>query len=95
MSTSVFRRQFKNSGQIGESEQEDKLSYTSLVRQIQASLSQGYNEIEIVDGIIPAITPGMILRCYLETYKDLTLDRLKKVLRSHYGVKNQPNCIKI
>jgi len=30
----------------------------------------------------------MVLRRYLETYPDLSLDRLKKVLRSHYGVKN-------
>lgn len=31
-----------------------------------------------------------MLRSYLETYKDLTLDRLKRILRSHYGVKNTP-----
>lgn len=30
----------------------------------------------------------MVLRSYLETYKELTLDRLKKILRSHYGAKN-------
>ena len=29
-----------------------------------------------------------MLRSYLETYKDLTLDRLKIILHSHYGVKN-------
>ena len=27
----------------------------------------------------------MVLRHYLETYKDLTLDRSKKILRRHYG----------
>ncbi|CAH3169315.1 unnamed protein product, partial [Porites lobata] len=43
---------------------------------------------EIVDGVIRSITPGMVLRSYLETYEDLTLDRLKKILRSHYGAKN-------
>ena len=31
-----------------------------------------------------------MLRSYLETYKELTLDRLKRILRSHYGVKNTP-----
>ena len=30
----------------------------------------------------------MVLRSYLETHQDLTLDRLKKILRSHYGAKN-------
>ena len=88
LTTSAFRRQFKINGQIGEPEQKDKLSFTSLVRQIQAGLSQGYKENEIVDGIIRAITQGMVLRRYLETYKDLSLDRLKKVIQSHYGVKN-------
>ena len=88
LTTSAFRRQFKINGQIGEPEQRDKLSYTSLVRQIQTGISQGYQEEEIVDGIIRAITPGMVLRRYLETFKDLSLDRLKKILRSHYGVKN-------
>ena len=30
----------------------------------------------------------MVLRSYLETHEDLTLDRLKRILRSHYGAKN-------
>ena len=30
----------------------------------------------------------MVLRSYVETHQDLTLDRLKKILRSHYGAKN-------
>ena len=81
LATSALRRQFKISGQIGEPEQIDKISFSSLVR-------QGYDESEIVDGVIRSITPGMVLRSYLETYKELTLDRLKKILRSHYGAKN-------
>ena len=88
LATSALRRQFKISGQIGEPEQKDKISFSSLARQIQTGLSQGYDESEIVDGVIRSITPGMVLRCYLETYKELTLDRLKKILRSHYGAKN-------
>ena len=88
LATSALRRQFKISGQIGEPEQKDKISFSSLARQIQTGLSQGYDESEIVDGVIRSITPGMVLRSYLETYKELTLDRLKKILRSHYGAKN-------
>lgn len=88
LATSALRRQFKISGQIGEPEQKDKISFSSLARQIQTGLAQGYAENEIVDGVIRSITPGMVLRSYLETYKDLTLDRLKKILRSHYGAKN-------
>ena len=88
LATSAIRRQFKISSQIGEPEQKDKISFSLLVRQIQTGLSQGYDEIEIVDGVICSITPGMVLRSYLETYKELTLDWLKKILRSHYGAKN-------
>ena len=88
LATSALRRQFKISGQIGEPEQKDKISFSSLARQIQTGLSQGYDESEIVDGVIRSITPGMVLRSYLETYKELTLDRLKKIIRNHYGAKN-------
>ena len=90
LTTSTLRRQFKINGQIGEPDQKDKISFSSLARQIQIGLTQGYVENEIVDGVIRAITPGLVLRSYLETYKDLTLDRLKRILRSHYGVKNTP-----
>ena len=88
LATSALRRQFKISGQIGEPEQKYKVSFSSLARQVQTGLAQGYVECEIVDGVIRSVTPGMVLRSYLETHKDLTLDRLKKVLRSHYGTKN-------
>ena len=88
LATSALRRQFKISGQIGEPEQKDKISFSSLAGQIRTGLSQGYDESEIVDGVIRSITPGMVLTSYLETYKELTLDRLKKILCSHYGAKN-------
>ena len=85
LATSALRRQFKISGQIGEPDQKDKISFSLLARQIQTGLAQGYVESEIVDGVIRSITPGMVLRSYVETHQDLTL---KKILRSHYGAKN-------
>ena len=87
-STSVLRRQFKIAGQIGDPDQKDKLNYSSLRKQIEMGVEQKYKEHEIVDGVIRAISPGLVLRSYLESFKDLSLDRLKKILRSHYGVKN-------
>ena len=30
----------------------------------------------------------MVLRSYVETFKDLSLERLREILRNHYGVKN-------
>ena len=41
-----------------------------------------------MDGVIRAISPGLVLRSYLESFKTLFLESLKKILRSHYGVKN-------
>ena len=41
-----------------------------------------------MDGVIRSISGGMVLRSYLETYKGLTLNRLKKILHNHYGEKN-------
>lgn len=60
-STSVLRRQFKIVGQIGQPDQKDKLSFTSLSRQMETGLKQGYNEQEIVDGVIRAISAGMVI----------------------------------
>ena len=73
--TSVLRRQFKIIGQIGEPNQKDKLSYTSLVRQIEAGVNHGFTEKEVREGVIRAISLGLVLRSYLEMYSDLTLDR--------------------
>ena len=87
-STSVLRRQFKIVGQIGDPDQKDKLNYNSLRRQIDTGVEQKYKEHEIVDGVIRAISPGLVLRSYLESFKTLSLERLKKILRRHYGVKN-------
>ena len=87
-STSVFRRQFKIVGQIGHPDEKDKLSFTSLTRQVDSGLKQGYSEQKIVDGVIRAISAGMVLRSYVETFEDLSLERLRKILRNHYGVKN-------
>ena len=87
-STSVLRRQFKIVGQIGDPDQKDNLNYNSLRRQIDIDVEQKYKEHEIVDGVIRAISPGLVLRSYLESFKTLSLDRLKKILCSHYGVKN-------
>jgi hypothetical protein len=86
--TSVFRRQFKIVGQIGQPNEKDKLSLTSLTRQFDTGVKQGYTEQEIVDGDIRAFNGGMVLRSYVETYKDLSLERLRKILRNHYDVKS-------
>ena len=78
----VLRRDLKIRGQIGTSGEENKLSFISLVRQIEAALAKGYPEGEVVEAVIRAICPGMPLRSYLESTPELTLSRLRQILRA-------------
>ena len=84
----ILRRDFKLNGQIGEPNQKDKLTFVSLVRQIESALARGYQEAEIIDAVIRTIVPGMQLRSYLETIHGLTLPRLRSILRSHFQEKS-------
>lgn len=68
--------------------QRDKLTFVSLVRQIESALSKGYLETEVCDAVIKAIVPSMQLRSYLESLSDLTLSRLRCILRSHFQEKS-------
>lgn len=84
---SLLRREFKIAGQIGEPGQTDKLSFVSLTHQIDSALKRGYEELEIVDAIIRSISPHSSLRSYVETLHDLSLAKLRKILRVHYREK--------
>lgn len=79
-----WRKDYKISGQIGEPGQKDRLTFSSLARQIENGLSKDYPESEIVDAVIRAIVPGLQLRSYLEGKSDLSLPTLRRILRSHY-----------
>ena len=83
-----WRKDFKIAGQIGEPEQKDRLTFSSLARQIEHGLSKGVPEPEIVDAVIRSIIPGMKLRSYLEGKANLTLPTLRRILRSHYQEKS-------
>lgn len=83
-----WHKEFKISGQIGEPGQKDRLTFSSLARQIEHGLLKGFPETEIVDAVIRAIVPGMQLRSYLEGKSDLTLPTLRRILRCHYQEKS-------
>lgn len=83
-----WQKDFKISGQIGEPGQKDKLTFSSLAHQIENGLSRGYAEIDIVDAVIRAISPGLQLRSYLEGKVQLTLPTLRRILRSHFQEKS-------
>ena len=84
-----MRKDFRLYGQIGIANQPDKLSFISLMNQINSGLSKGHKEKEIIEAVIRAIVPRLPLRSYLESVKDLTLNQLKSILRSHYREKQR------
>ena len=84
----VFRKEFKIQGQVGLENQKDKIGFISLIKQIEAGVSKGYSEAEIVDGVIRCISPAVQLRRYLETLQQCTLPQLRKMLRSHFQEKS-------
>ena len=79
--TSLIRREFKISGQIGEPGETDKLTFVS-------GLKRNYKESEIVDAVIHAVSLHSSLRSYVETLNDLSLPKLRKILRVHYREKS-------
>ena len=85
--THGYRKECKISGQIGSAQQKDRLTYGSLTHQVDVALRRGYKEDEIVEAVIRATNPGIPLRSVLEGDKDLTLARLKAIIRSHYQEK--------
>ena len=85
---SFFHRDFKIVGQVGEPGQQDKLSYVSLIHQIEAGLKRGFDESEIVEAVIKAISPNSSLRSYILTLPERSLDKLRKILRVFYQEKN-------
>ena len=84
----LFRKELRISGQIGEPNQKDRLSFTSLNHQIEAALLRGYNETEVIEAVVRAINPGLRLRSYLENHSRLTLTTLRTVLKAHYQEKD-------
>ena len=58
-------------GVIGGEEQKDRLSFVSLIRQIDAGMDKGYKVHEIIDAVIRAISPSLKLTLYLKTMKEL------------------------
>ncbi len=82
----TLRREFKICGQIGESGQRDKLSYLSLVRQIELGIEKGHTQTEVVEAVIRAVSPGLPLRDMLEIKRGLTLSALLTILKGHYRV---------
>ncbi|XP_035264283.1 uncharacterized protein LOC118222647 [Anguilla anguilla] len=84
----TIKKEFKIWGQIGEGGQKEKLSYTSLLHQINGGLRKRYTDSEVIEAVIRAIIPGLPLRSMLESKSDLTISKLKTVLKGHFKVES-------
>ena len=84
------KREFKISGQIGDPGQTEKLTFVSLTNQIDYGIKCGYPEDEIIAAVTRSIAPQYFLRSYIENerLKDLTLAKLRKILRLHFREKS-------
>jgi hypothetical protein len=78
-------KDFKFSGQI---DSKSGISYTNLIRQIEAGLKKGHSQDDIIDLVIRAVIPSSSLRSYLDGQQDMSLSTLRGILRAHYAEKN-------
>ena len=64
--------------QTGEPGQTAKLTFVSLIHQIDSGLKRDNNESEIVDTVLCAIFPHSSLRSYVEILSDFSLAKLRR-----------------
>lgn len=83
----ALKRDFKIIGVIGGGKQKDSLSFVSLSRQIETGIKSGYKESVVIEAVIRAVSPSLKLRSYLEMINDMSLVRLKQILRAHFKEK--------
>ena len=84
----MLRREFKIHGVVAGDNFKDGLSFVSLARQIESGIKAGYKETEIVGAVIRAVSPSLKLRSYLEMIQDLSLSRLRQIMKAHFKQKS-------
>lgn len=86
VTTLLPRREFKLfGGQLSDSGSE--LSYNSICKQIDEGLQEGFTESEVIRTVIKITKPGTF-REMLTNKDDLTVDELKRFLKSHIREKS-------
>ena len=85
---SILQREFRIVGILGPQGQKENLSFMSLNRQIEEGLKRGYEEKEVIDGIIKCISSSLPLKDYIEAMRESGLETINKILRAHFQEKN-------
>ena len=85
---SILRRDLQIAGVLEPQGQKDSLSLISLNRQIEEGLNKGYEEKEVIDGIIRCIPSHLPLKDYIEAMRESGLETINNILRAHFQEKN-------
>ena len=94
--TRLLQKDFQIKVQIGEVGQKDKISHVSLMHQINKAKSSGYDQEDIINSVIRAMTPNLTLRNVLETKLHLSLKKLMQYLEAHFDERSATNlCSKL
>ena len=59
-----------------------------MLHQVNSGLDRGFEESDIISAVIKAITPGNQTRIYLEGRRKLTLAKLMRTMKNHFGEGN-------
>ena len=83
----VLRKDWKLKGSIGRPGEKEKLTFSGLAYQINQAEKKGYEDDDICEEVIKGVTDD-VLRSLLEGKTNLTLAKLRKLLRSHFKEKD-------
>ena len=81
-------REFKISGKIGTPGQKEKLSFMSLIYQMNSGIEKEFSERDICEAVIKSISLDLPLQSYFEGTQTMDIASLSKILRSHF---KEPN----
>ena len=80
-------KEYKINDKIGTSRQKNRLTFSSLIFQINNGLKKGYSEHKICDAVIKSIAPDLHFE-HLEGKGNSNLKTLSRILRPHF---KEPN----
>ena len=91
---SIFCRDFKLQGVVGDPGQKEKLAYQALISQIEAGLTKGYSDKGVVSAVVRAVQPRLQLRSYLETMAGFSIEGgTRRLIAAYFGIYSHLLCV--
>ena len=85
---SLLCKELKIKGKISDTHPRHKLTYVSLIHQINEAQKAGHDQSEMVNSVIRAMSPSLTLRNGLETTSNPSLQHLFQSLEFHFEEKS-------